>query len=287
MRIPRHWTKGSYTGQDLAGRDFTCSAWGWSLDSMAAAKDDAVARARRMFDRLINGERPDTYEYSDRPMREEIVRTLREGDRDIAIVTRNRYGALVLNAASVLFVDVDYPRITANGLWDAVLLAFSKARRHWRAAAVRELTLDSVRQWAQGHRDHCFRIYRTRAGLRLLFVDRSYHPKADEVSRMLTELGSDPLYRRLTLKQECFRARLTPKPWRCGLKNPPNQYPWKNPEAERAYRDWEHRYEQATKRYAVCEFVEICGSASPNGEIAAVLELHDRLACDDHKDELA
>ncbi len=220
-------------------------------------------------------------------MREEIIQTLREGDEDIAIVTRNRYGALVLNTASVLFVDVDYPAVKANGLWDALLLAVSPARRQWRAAAVRELTLDSVREWSRENPDHCFRIYRTRAGLRLLFTDRRYDPKAEDVCRILRELGSDPLYRRLTLKQECFRARLTPKPWRCGVKNPPHQYPWKNPEAERACRDWKRRYEQATKRYTVCEFVEVCGSASPDGEIAAVLELHDRLACDGHTDELA
>lgn len=287
MRIPRHWTKASYTGQDADGKDLTCSAWGWSLDSLAAAKDDAVARARRVFDYLVHGTKLDAYEYFDRPMREEIVQTLHDDGRDIAVITRNRYGALVLNAASVLFVDIDYPLVKGQGLWDAILLGFSRTRRQQRAAALREVTLDAVREWSQENPSHSFRIYRTRAGLRLLFVDKLYQPKSEETGRILAELGSDPLYRTLTLKQECFRARLTPKPWRCGWRSPPNEYPWKDQQAERAYRDWERRYERASQRYRVCELVQTCGHLAADGEISAVVELHDRLTGGDSGRELA
>jgi hypothetical protein len=280
MRIPRHWARASYTGTDPRGRQLTRSAWGWSLDDPAQAQEDAASRARRVFDRLINGARPEKYEYADRPLREEIVNTVRQGDKDIVIVTRNRYGALVLNAASVLFVDVDYPRIRAQGLWDAVALLFSRSRREQRQAAVRELTLKSVRDWSQRNDGHAFRLYRTCAGLRLLFIDRLYEPKSEETRRILVELGSDPLYRTLTLKQECFRARLTPKPWRCGSKRPPNQYPWQDERAEGRYRDWQRRYEQAAAPYRVCALVEACGPAAHHEEIAAVLALHDGLACD-------
>ncbi len=287
MRIPRHWIKASYTGTDPRGRELTCSAWGWSLDDPARAREDAVSRARRIFDRLVNGARPDRYEYSDRPPREEIVRTVRQGDKDIAVITRNRYGALVLNAASVLFVDVDYPKIRPNGLWDAAALLLSRSRREQRKAAARELTLESVRCWFERNGDRAFRVYRTCAGLRLLFVDKLYEPKSEETSRILAELGSDPLYCRLTLKQECFRARLTPKPWRCGSDDPPNQYPWKDQHAERLYRGWERRYEAAAQTYRVCDFVETCGAPAGHDEIATILALHDELACDHTDKELA
>ena len=287
MRIPRHWTKASYTGHDADGKDLTCSAWGWSLDSLAAAKDDAMARARRIFDYLANGRKLDAYEYFDRPMREEIVQTLHDDGRDIAVVTRNRYGALVLNAASVLFVDIDYPQVKGRSLWDAILLGFSRTRRQQRAVALREVTLNAVREWSQENRNHSFRIYRTRAGLRLLFVDKLYQPKSEETGRILAELGSDPLYRTLTLKQECFRARLTPKPWRCGWRSPPNEYPWKDQQAERAYRDWEQRYEKASQRYRVCELVQTCGHIAADGDISAVVELHDRLTGGGPDKELA
>jgi len=246
-----------------------------------------VSRAKRIFDRLINGARPDKYAYSDRPPREEIVNAVRQGDKDIAIITRNRYGALVLNAASVLFVDVDYPRISSHGLWDAVALLFSRSRREQRKAAARDLTLESVRHWSQHHASHAFRLYRTCAGLRLLFVDKLYEPKSEDTRRILAELGSDPLYCTLTLKQECFRARLTPKPWRCGSKKPPNQYPWQDSHAEQSYRDWERRYEEAAETYRVCDLVETCGTPAPNDEITTVLALHDELACDHADRELA
>jgi hypothetical protein len=287
MRIPRYWTKASYTGRDDRGKSLTCHAWGWSFEDADQAREDAASRARRIFDRLINGARPDKYAYSARPTREEIVNTVRHGDKDIAIITRNRYGALVLNAASVLFVDIDYPRISSQGLWDALALVFSRSRRERRQAAARELTLASVRQWSERHAGHAFRVYRTCAGLRLLFVDGLYEPLSDQTRRILAELGSDPLYCTLTRAQECFRARLTPKPWRCGSRNPPNQYPWPDSRAEHSYRDWERRYEKAAEQYRVCDLVETCGTAAHNDEIVTVLALHDEVACDQADKELA
>lgn len=287
MRIPRYWTKASHTGTDRKGKELSCSAWGWSLDSLAAAKEDALSRARRVFDALTSGRRPDTYEYADRPMREEIVETLGHGGKEIAVITRNRYGALVLNTASVLFVDVDFPKVTPNGLWDAILLSLSRKRRQWRQAAARDLTLESVRAWGQQHANRSFRVYRTFAGLRLLFTDRLYEPKSEETSHILDELGSDRLYRRLTSNQECFRARLTPKPWRCGCDRPPNQYPWPDAERERRYRDWERRYTKASDAYGVCELLEVCGNAAPDNEIVTILGTHDRLTCDGRGKKLA
>ncbi len=287
MRIPRHWTKASYTGRNLEGKELTCTAWGWSFDGLARAKDDARARAQRVFDSLLNGRQPSSYDYSDRPLREEIVDSMRQGDKDLAVITRNRYGALVLNTASVLFVDIDFPRIEPEGLLDAILLSLSGSRRKSRRSAIAERTLESVRDWSQRHSNHAFRIYRTFAGLRLLFVDSLYDPSSEQVSRILDELDSDPLYRTLTAKQECFRARLTPKPWRCKAHVPPNQYPWADERDERLYRDWEDRYAQATETYKVCELLETYGSPTSNSEIEAVQQIHDQLACPDQDKPLA
>jgi hypothetical protein len=279
MRIPRHWTKASYTGRNPEGKELTCTAWGWSFNGLATAQDEARSRAQRMFDSLINGRQPNSYEYSDRPLREEIIHTLRQDDRELAIITRNRYGALVLNTASVLFVDIDFPRIKPNGLLDAILLSISGSRRRQRQAEIQERTLKSVRDWSQFHPKHAFRVYRTYAGLRLLFVDERYDPSSEKVSRILSELGSDPLYRTLTSKQECFRARLTAKPWRCGTKIPPNQYPWVSDRAEQAYRAWEERYTEITETCKACDLLESYGTEAADSEILTVLKMHDDLAC--------
>jgi hypothetical protein len=287
MKIPPYWTRESYTGRNKNDKAQTFIAYGWSLESLEAAKEDAVARAKRVFDYVINGKRLGAYEYGDRPRREEIIQTLRDRDRDIAVITRNRYGALVLNAVSVLFVDVDFPRIRAQGIWDAILLALSGSRRRRRAEAAREQVLESVRRWSRDNPSRSLRIYRTHAGLRLLFVDKLYEPKSPETRHLLQELGSDPLYRKLTEKQECFRARLTPKPWRCDISRPPNEYPWPDAQAEQEYRQWEEEYDRATQAYTVCRLLETCGSAASNAEIAMILDLHDKLACDMSKTELA
>jgi hypothetical protein len=287
MRIPRHWTKASYTGRNLEGKELTFTAWGWSFNGPAAAQDDAQSRARRIFDCLINGRQPSSYEYSDRPLREEIIHTMRQGDKDIAAITRNRYGALVLNTASVLFVDIDFPRIKPGGWLDAILLSVSAGRRKQRQAATQERTLQSVRDWSRRHPDHAFRVYRTYAGLRLLFVDQRYDPSSDRVARILNELGSDPLYRTLTSKQECFRARLTAKPWRCGTSVPPSQYPWASEEDEGAYRAWEDRYMHTAEAYKACELVESYGDTADDSEINTVLKMHDEMACAGQEKRLA
>lgn len=290
MKIPTHWAKGSATGVDQTGRELTVQAWGWSNDSQAAAQQHGAARAQRACERLRrgqragerrgSGQRADAYDYLDSPLREEIVRPLTRGAQEVAVVTRNRYGALVLNTASVCFVDVDFPAARARGVVEALWMLFSAARRQARAKAQQEETLQRVRQWSQSHPTRSFRLYRTAAGLRLLFTDRLYDPISAEVGALLAELGSDPLYRRLTTKQQCFRARLTPKPWRCGCEYPPHAYPWQDPADEPAYRRWQGVYEEKAKPFGTCHLLESLGQlGSWDDTVALVVAAHDAVAC--------
>ena len=123
-----------------------------------------------------------------------------------------------------------------------------------------------------------YRLYRTLAGLRLVLTDRSYDPCAAETVQLLEELQSDPLYVRLTQNQECFRARLTPKPWRCRCAKPPATYPWTSVEKEQAQRAWEQTYAECARGYATCELLHQAGR--PGEEtIARVLKVHDHHAC--------
>jgi hypothetical protein len=287
MRIPPYWARAEHAGMNREGKEQTFWAWGWSFENLIAAKRDAAARAKRIFDHLVNGTQPDSYDYLERPFREEIVDSLTDGEDEIALITRNRYGALVLNSASVCFVDVDFPQIQSHGFIDALLLFFSGRRRRQRMQVTRDATIQTIRDWAQRNPNRSFRLYRTRAGLRLLFTDRLYSPTSAETARMLKDLGSDSLYLKLTEKQECFRARLTPKPWRCGCRKPPNQYPWDNAEAERTYRHWEQEYREKTRGYTTCELVETIGEGVSERSVNAIVDLHDRSACGDPGSALA
>src|SRR5262249_50664718 len=87
---------------------------------------------------------------------------------------------------------------------------------------------------------------------------------------------ADPLYVRLTRAQACFRARLTPKPWRIGLPEPRVQWPWAGAEAERAFQSWEARYRAASAGHAVCAFGATVGNSAIGPALAAVVESHDR-----------
>jgi hypothetical protein len=287
MRIPRFWARGSFTDTDRDGKKHTFSVLGWSFESLAGARDFAIERARKILQSFMSGKKLDRYEYLEHPLKEEIIDTVEIDGRETALITRNRYGAMVLNSASAAFADIDLPKVKANGFFDAILLAFSKARRKEREKALLDTALQVLRDWLDNNPGHSFRVYRTRAGLRLLFTDKLYEPTSEETLTILKMLGSDPLYRRLTEKQQCFRARLTPKPWRCDCLTPPYRYPWNDENEKRQYRQWEDQYRQKCRGYKACELIEEFGRTSDNKEIDAIIRLHDRHACGESMLKLA
>jgi hypothetical protein len=99
MNFPKFWAKGTHNG-------FSC--WRWSDSSLAEAASLAQEAARRLADRFKAGEklRPG-YGYPDRPLREQVLREIKApGGEPAAVITRISYGALVLNSARVMFIDV-------------------------------------------------------------------------------------------------------------------------------------------------------------------------------------
>jgi hypothetical protein len=279
MNIPPYWAKESFADADRRGRQQSFTASGWSFRSFEEARTEARARAKRIFDLVTSGQRPKEYEYCDRPIREEIVETIDVGSGQSSLITRNRYGALVLNTSQVFFADVDCPKALPGGLWEGLLWLFSPKIRKRKRELLREQTLSRVKDWGIENPGHTFRVYHTHSGLRLLFVDKTYDPGSEEVSRILSELGSDPLYKKLTKKQQCFRARLTAKPWRCGASRPPCSYPWGSSDDERDYRRWEEEYTDVCTGFMTCALLSEYDSTSSDPVIRQVIEVHDNRAC--------
>jgi len=276
MRIPPYWKRATYTGPVPGGKSYTFTAWGWSFDSPDEAQDSAEARARRIYEHFTNQQPLDEYPYLDRPMREEIVETFTLGNKEVAVLTRNRYGALVLNSPSVMFADVDFPKGKSSSGGGGLFGMFSKPAPAANDPAAS--TIQRVNEWAQQNPQHAFRLYRTAAGLRLLFTDDLYDATDNQTDAMLESLGSDPLYRTLTQKQESFRARLTPKPWRAKCSNPPNRYPWESSSDEQAYRAWENNYAACTRDYKTAELIQVVGPESGDEEIQQIIQIHDQYA---------
>lgn len=275
MRIPKHWrfAERAATGSD--GIERQLKIWGWSFDGIEDASRAAAERLERVVGRLVRGEPLGQYEYLDVPLREEVLDVFRASGEESAVITRNRYGAKVLNTADVLFADIDFLPPKPAGFFDAIGLLFSARKRQERAEESRQATLRRVGEWAVRNPGRTFRLYRTHAGVRLLFTDRRYDPNSDETAALLGELGSDPLYIRLTRKQECFRARLSPKPWRCGCARPPHSFPREGNSAEADHARWLGEYESRISGFSVCSLLDAPAPPEHDERIEQVIALHD------------
>jgi hypothetical protein len=276
MRFLRYWAKASTstTGRDGRRLEFAC--WRGSdlsvEDARAAAQraaEDVAARAALASEPLR------AYAYGDRLLREEIVRSAGGDGERAAVVTRNSFGCLVLNTAGVLFVDVDLPRPSSGGVGGWLGRLFGRGGSTAQSDGPQAVALAKLEAWLRRNPGYGFRVYRTRGGLRYLETSRLFDPTSDEAATLLGELGCDPLYMRLCRSQQSFRARLTPKPWRCGLATPPSRFPHETLEREAAFQQWLRSYDASCARYAVCEPLPSVGDDFRNADVAPVVELHD------------
>jgi hypothetical protein len=276
MRIPKYWARGEQTVMGMDGQQHTFACWQPSDESFADAQRKADARASQVAQKLAAHQTLDRYAYGDRALREEIQQVIKSAwGKELAIVSRNGYGALVLNTAQAMFIDIDFPE---KGLGEA---AVAPVRRLFGGAPPNPEAahLQQVEAWAARRPDLGLRVYRTFGGLRCLITNALFDPSQAEAQSILRELNSDPLYVRLCQAQECFRARLTPKPWRCGIRQQPPRYPWPDVSVEARFRQWLQRYEATSARYMTCRLVKEIGPRDVHPDIEPILSLHDQLAC--------
>lgn len=248
MKLARYWTRQQGEAIGPRGRIRVVSR-GWSQESMDQAA--AVARdvATRVAQRIAFGAPPSReYMYGDRPLPEPILRVFADGAQQRAVVTRNMYGALVLNTQNLMFIDVDRD---GPGIMDEFQLA-SQAN----GLAVR--------------------AYKTAAGYRLLVTDRGLEPGTPQSEGLLAVFGADPLYMRLCRMQQSFRARLTPKPWRCGSVQPPVQFPFTTSRDEAQFNEWETKYRAAASPYATCRYLASFGGVRIAPEFEELVWEHDQ-----------
>lgn len=316
MIVPQFWAEGRIQHRE-GGKQITVRRFGWSDESEADAQKKADARAGEALQRLLSGEKLPrrepkvAYNGADGvPIREEIVD--RRGD---AVITRNSYGARCLNTPDVFFADIDFPsgmpfrfgcaanliligcalgyiwRYGADATGKALLLAavifgygfagfayrvIAKVRGGPEVIARRRIAkfLESNPQWN-------LRVYRTPAGLRAMATHRKMSPDDPEAAACFKALRTDPMYELMCRKQRCFRARLSPKPWRIGMGSHhqprPGVWPVK-PEHLPKREKWYARYEDASRGFAACRFVENVGSGVVDPDIDSLRQWHDELS---------
>ncbi|NNF67225.1 MAG: hypothetical protein HKM98_06925 [Gammaproteobacteria bacterium] len=271
MYIPRKWVKATGTGELPDGRRFPTTAWGWGDDDNSASKE-AKSRLQKILERMRRGEGyPEKYSYGDRPVKEEILDVIgaKETDKADAVVTRNRHGVQVLNTARILFLDIDLPPFSGFQR----LLSKLGLRRDDSA----EGTLSRLRETLQKNSGTTFRMYRTAAGFRVMAVDRKFDPAGREAAELMKATQTDSAFMQLCQVQKSFRARLTPKPWRCNSPSPPVGYPRDDNTDQQKFAAWLVKYEAAIPGYATCHYLETVGSGRPASFARDSVALHDRI----------
>lgn len=310
MIIPRYWAEGvvRHRGE---GRQVTVRRFGWSDVDPGEAQAVADSRAAEALGRILSGEKlakrePKVpYNGADGvPIREEIVSE--NGD---VVITRNSYGALCLNTPDVLFADVDEEAVISPGIGCAYLLGLavaciglgwgtgSPALGVWgllvglvggalaawsriRYADPLKRLKGRIERFLADRPDWRIRVYRTPAGFRLLAMHRVFSPDDPEVAGLFAAVRADPVYVRMCKRQQCFRARISPKPWRAGMKEHIRPRPgvWPVREEWMPVRlAWIREYEQKAAGYASCRLECELGLGLTDSKARRVQGLHDGL----------
>jgi hypothetical protein len=281
MKFPKFWAKvllnEESTDESLAESSVGC--WGWSEVSMEDARNRARERVRAMAAALSRGQnvRLQRYEYGERPLREIVLQEWRGPEDAIrAAITRNGYGCEVLNTAGAMFVDVDLPQASAfSSFTRGIRSMFRKDSGPSPQEQLEAAAMAKLHQLVSLDPRCSVRVYRTHSGLRYLLTHSPAEPNSEATWRAMEVLGADPLYVRLCKNQECFRARLTPKPWRCGSYALRTRYPYEDQKAEAEVDRWIQQYTRKSNGYATCAFIQQLGSGFIHPEIGDLVQLHD------------
>ena len=278
MRIPKFWAVAEGSGTGPRGERLFRRVWGWSMSSAAEALAVAQDRLRSALADIRREARVGGY-YPRAPLREPILdEHLVDGEQAFA-VTRNRYGAEVLNTDRMVIADVDMPGLEWVRAGGALL------RRLFRRGPAPEgppaepssvvRRLDRLAAWAAANPDLGVIVYRTASGLRIFVTGVDEPTSSARGEQILVELDTDPVYRELCRAHGTFRARLTPKPWRLpGLKAPRDRWPFADSSSEVRFQRWLADYEVAARDYAVCRRLATHGP-TPSTLEAQIIELHD------------
>lgn len=281
MRVYKYWANGQQETKD--GYHF--SIWRGSNDSVEDAQrlaDQAVDQLAKSPRQTLPQRGPSSdYTYQNRHVPEEWVSSFPDNSGGLlAAVTRNRYGALVLNTADCVIIDADIPPETPrphskrggllSWLWGAP--PPQPAFEAQESSADRRLA--QIKNVAASYSQMSFRIYRTRAGFRVFLLDRRLPPNDPLAIQLLEAFEADQNYRNLCRVQQSYRARLTPKPFAMNLDYPPFHFPY-NEHTEEAAKHWLQRYETASESYRVCQWIADVGPGEVDPEVEFLINLHD------------
>ena len=166
-------------------------------------------------------------------------------------ITRNYYGAEIVNLSNIFIADIDIDPFST--IW------FMSSKKEYALYFLELVQRDN--KW----KGNAYRVYETHSGFRIFITNKYFNPVSNDSKRLLQLLKSDELYSRACGEQECYRARLTPKPCRVGTINLNKTYTTDE--------QWIIDYNIACKEYVVCKLRLQIGEILP--EIQEIIDIHD------------
>ena len=171
------------------------------------------------------------------------------------------------------------------------------------AASLLPYMTDLIKKRIANHPTESFRLYQTPAGFRIIATHDVVLPSDRLVAEWFAYFHADTNYVRLCQAQQCFRARLTAKPWRLSevenkklAKDIPAKDFWfgsdntdvdnsieQRQDELKARKQWIVDYDRFTQGYRACHYVESFAGREASHQlqsvaIKALVDWHDR-AC--------
>lgn len=305
MKTHWHWVKGFAQGSFKDGKKFEAPIWAGSDQSEAEAQVElanAISERIKMW-----GERSSKKTAEHRSAEyglSDLVETLLERGEKPELgqwaVTRNGYGCQTLCVEHLFIADIDGAHANYwNQLWHRAT-AFEKfktwcagftetgrqqlAIKHAQKLAWEKKLAQAELLWPGAPKDRLdalarlyhiteedptlsLEVFRTTRGFRVFERSRPWNPRDESTQKLMSQMGCDHVYMMLCKKQDCFRARLDAKPWRCGSVRPDARYPFKSEEQKVAFEQWLEDFERKAALKRACAWVGRIG-ALPSWEVS-------------------
>ena len=234
------------------------------LSGSNLSKDEAYktasVQAKRIEQRIANRTRKEEYSTS---IKEHVAEIIDESN----IITICRYGAKILNTTEYTVFDLDDYPVDFFDLFKPLKKLTKKERIVYKFE-------ERIRKYPALGSD--FRIYETAKGIRV--IGKAYiNPTSKDYFKIQRKLNVDWLYMQLSRKQECYRARLTPKPYRMKIRTIKIKSPL-DCETDH-YIDWSREYALKSRNFTVVKLIKSLGNDFSHDR---VIKIHDKI-CNAYK----
>jgi hypothetical protein len=176
MKLARYWTRAASEATGSGG-NVRVTSRGWSKIALRRRACWPASTRKRLPGALLPIGFP--------TLPEAVLREFQpDHNGPAAVVTRNAYGAVVLNTRD--FVDIDRDDKQSTGIVSGIRSLFCGSRSA-------HTVLTDIQRVAERN-NLAGRVYKTAAGYRVLITNAAFQAGSHQTEDLLRQFGADPLY---------------------------------------------------------------------------------------------